>query len=187
MGPPEARRSLAAACRAGQAGSVLTRVTLLGSTLVVLAFWGFAWFRAAVGSSVSEPITLTGDSNDLGVMKEPVQDRRGRWNVTEQFAPVLQRSVGRHDRRPRLIPAHDDFKQVLAGTFGQLLDAHIIDNQKIGLEIFGHDVLLAGERFIMQEVSDRIEDGAISNCKIALDGLVSNRLDQVTFAGPGRP
>ena len=120
-------------------------------------------------------------------MQEPVQDRRGRGNIAEQLSPVLQRPVRGHYRRSCLIPPHDYFKQIFAGTLGQLLDAHVIDYQQIRLEIFGHYILLTGECFIVQKVPYSIEDRAISNSEAALDSLVSNRLNQVTFPSAWRP
>ena len=83
MGPPQARRSLAAASRAGQAGPILVRFTFLVITVVVLVFFGFVLLAVAVSGSVFEPVAAPGNGNYLGVMKEPVQDRRGRGDIAE--------------------------------------------------------------------------------------------------------
>jgi len=94
MGPSQARRSLAAASRAGQAGPMLIWLTLFVSTvIVILVFLDLFFFGVAGSGSVFEPVAAAGNGNYLGVMKEPVQDRRGRGNITEQLSPVFQRSV----------------------------------------------------------------------------------------------
>ncbi len=94
MGPPQARRSLAAASRAGQAGPILIWLTLFASTVVViLIFLVLVFFDLVVSGSVFEPVAAAGNGDDLGVMKEPVQDCRGRGNIAEQLSPVFQRSV----------------------------------------------------------------------------------------------
>ena len=188
MGLPRARRSLAAARRAGQTGRRLIGLTLLASTIVlILIFWGLLLFTVAACGPVFEPIAGARNGNDLSMMKEPVQDRRSRGHIAEQFSPVFQGPVRGHDRGLSLVAPHDDFKEVLSRPFRQLLDAHVIDDQKIGLEVFGHHVLLASERLILQEVSDRIKDRAVANCKAALDGLIANRLNQMTFSCTRRP
>ena len=114
MGHTEARRSVAAASRAGQAGPILIWLALFSITvMVVLVFMGVIIFSIAVSGFVFEPIAATGNGNYLSVMKEPVQDRCGRGNIAEQLSPVLQRSIRGHYRGFCLIPPHDDFKQVL--------------------------------------------------------------------------
>jgi len=142
MGLRKARRSLAAARRAGQVGRMLIRLTLLVGIIIIVLYL-FLWLCSVFCSPVFEPVAAAGNGNYLGVVQEPVQDRRGRGNIAEQLAPVFQWSVRCHYRGFCLIPPHDYFKQILAGAFGQLLDAHIVDYQEIGLEIFGQLLLMA--------------------------------------------
>ena len=60
MGPQQARRSLAAASRAGQAGPILTWLTLFASTVVIiLIFLGLVFLAVAVSGSVFEPVAAT--------------------------------------------------------------------------------------------------------------------------------
>jgi hypothetical protein len=35
------------------------------------------------------------------------------------------------------VPAHDELEEVLSGMFGQLFEAHVIDDEQIGFEING--------------------------------------------------
>jgi len=77
MGPYKARRSLAAASRAGQTGSILIRLALfIGTVIVILFFMSLIVITFAGSGSVFEPIAAASNSNDLGMMKEPVQDCR---------------------------------------------------------------------------------------------------------------
>lgn len=65
-----------------------------------------------------DAIDFTGDSDDLGVVQEPVNDGPGSGHATQKFAPFVQRSVAGHDGRPIFVTAHDEFQQIFAGVFG---------------------------------------------------------------------
>jgi|GEM_PF-5914696 len=108
-------------------------------------------------------------------------------DVADQLAPVLQRAIRRHDRRAELVASHDDLEQILARAFGQLLHAHVVDRQQIGLEIFQQHLLLSGQGLVVQEVADHVEDRAVQHDKAALDRLVAEGLDQMTLTRPRRP
>ena len=43
--------------------------------------------------TLSEPIALAGHLDDDGVREETIEGRRGRWDIAEEDAPVLRRSV----------------------------------------------------------------------------------------------
>ena len=97
MGPQQARRSLAAASRAGQTGPMLIWLTLLASIVVAVhIFWGLLLFTVAACGPVFEPVAGAGNGDDLGVMKEPIQDRGGRGNIAEmgKWLPVHGRAGG---------------------------------------------------------------------------------------------
>ena len=63
-----------------------------------------------------------------------------------------------------------------------MLNAHIIDYQKIWLEIPVENLVLAGEGLIMQKVTNQVEYRAIPNRQAVLDGLIAYGLDQMAFA-----
>jgi hypothetical protein len=48
---------------------------------------------------------------------------------------------------------------VLSGVLGQLLEAHVVDDQEIGLEVMAQEPVLLIEGLVLQEVADEIEDG----------------------------
>jgi hypothetical protein len=147
--------------------------------LVALAFCGRLLLRpgllARVGP-VLEPIASSRDGDDLGVMQEPVQDRRGRRNIADQLAPVLQGAVRGHHGGADLVPPHDDLEQVFAGPLGQLLHPKIIDDEQVRLEIAGQDLLLTVEGLVLQEVPHHVEDRAVQHRVTRFDRLVADRL-----------
>ena len=64
MDPTQARRSLAAASRAGQTGRTLIWVAFLASIVfVVLVFLGSDFLALAVAGSVFEPISAPGNDD----------------------------------------------------------------------------------------------------------------------------
>jgi len=80
------------------------------------------------------------------MVQEAVQDRRRGRDVSQQLVPVLQGMVRGHHRGHRLAPSQDDLEEALAGTLGQLFDAHVIDDQKVRLQILGQHFVLPGEQ-----------------------------------------
>ena len=70
--------------------------------------------------------------------------------------------------------------------FGQRLESHVIDDQKVWLQIAAQHPVLLVEGFIFEEVAHQIEDRPIEDLKVELDRFVAQRLGQVGFADPGR-
>jgi hypothetical protein len=59
-----------------------------------------------------------------------------------------------------------------------LLHAHVIDDKQIGLEILAQDFVLAAQGFVVEEVADHVEDGAIQDQEARFDRLIAESLDQ---------
>ncbi len=55
--------------------------------------------------------------------------------------------------------AEEDLKEAFTGAFRQLLDAHIINDGQVGLEMAREELAVTAQRVIVQEVADRIKDG----------------------------
>ena len=68
MGLPKARRSLAAARRAGQVGRMLIRLTLIVG-IIIIVFYLFLWLCSVFSSPVFESVAATGNGNYLGVVQ----------------------------------------------------------------------------------------------------------------------
>ena len=67
---------------------------------------------------------------DVGMMEQAVQYRGDRGRVPEQLAPILDRPIGRQERRGPLVPPHDDFQEVLGRRMWQLPHPEIVDNEQ---------------------------------------------------------
>jgi hypothetical protein len=95
------------------------------------------------------------------VVQEAVEDGRCAGHVAEELAPVFEWAVAGHDDASGLVSAHDDLEETFAAALGELLHAHVVDDEQVGSEVVGdHGVVLA-EGFSSEEVVDDIEDGAI--------------------------
>jgi hypothetical protein len=94
----------------------------------------------------------------------------------------LDGAVAGHEGGTILVTAHDHFQEVFPGMLGQRFESHVIDDQKIGLEIAAQDPVLLVEGFVFEEVAHQIEDGAIEDLEVELDGFVAKSLGQVRFA-----
>ena len=79
-------------------------------------------------------------------MEETVEDGAGGGDVLEELAPVFEGTVTGHDGGAGLVASHDDFEEVLAGVLGQLLEAHVVDDEQIGLEVAAQEAVTLGER-----------------------------------------
>jgi hypothetical protein len=123
---------------------------------------------------------------DFGVVQEAVEDGGGAGDVAEEFAPIFEGAVAGHERGAGFVAAEDDFEETFAGAFGELLHAHVVDDEEIGLEVTCEDLVVAGEGFVVEEVADDIEDGAIEDGAALLDDVESEGLDDVTFSDAGR-
>lgn len=63
-------------------------------------------------------------------MQQAVEERGHRGGVAEQFAPVIDGSVRRQDRRRAFVAAHDELQQILASGVRQFPHAEIIDDEE---------------------------------------------------------
>ena len=145
---------------------------------------GFCFLFGGVFGAACLPqaIALTGKADDLGVVQEAVENRRGAGNVADQLAPILQRPVRRHQRRTRLVTPHHHFEEVFAGTLRQLFHPHVVDDEQVGFEVLGQHLLLAADRLVVQEVADYVEDRTIEHDEAGLQRLEAKGLRDVAFA-----
>jgi hypothetical protein len=127
------------------------------------------------------------EGDDLGVVKEAVEDGRGAGHIAQELAPLFERSVTGHDRASGLVAAHDDLEQVLAAPLGQLFHSHVIDDQEVRTEVAGERGVVVAEGFFLEEVSDDVECGTIEDGAALLDGDVADCLGEMGLAGAWWP
>lgn len=75
------------------------------------------------------------DVDDFGVVEEAAEDGGGRGYIAEEFAPFFDGAVGGHQRRTGFVAAHDDLEEVFAGARRELFDAHVVEDEEVGLEV----------------------------------------------------
>jgi hypothetical protein len=64
---------------------------------------------------------------DVGVMQEPIEERRDRGGVSEELPPVIDRPVGGQQRRRAFVAPHDQLEEVFGGGVRELAHAEIVD------------------------------------------------------------
>jgi hypothetical protein len=62
------------------------------------------------------------------------------------------------------VTPQNNFKEIFARLFGQVLDTHVVDDQQIGFEVFRQNPILSGEGLIRHQLPYQIEDRTIQNC-----------------------
>ena len=87
----------------GMAGFRL-RIELFGNRLCTLF----------IGLATSQSEAASGDLNHFCALQKSIQNGRRRRHVSDQFAPVLKRSVRRHHCAAKFVASHDDLEQKLA-------------------------------------------------------------------------
>lgn len=71
-----------------------------------------------MASSIFESEAFAFEVEDLGVVKEAVEDGGGGGDVLDEFAPFLDGAIGSHEGGAVFISAHDDFEEEFTG-FGR--------------------------------------------------------------------
>jgi hypothetical protein len=69
---------------------------------------------------------------------------------------------------------------------GSCFSPIVVNDDQVGLQVFAHGALLLVERLVFEEVPHQIEDGAVEDVEVHLDGLVTDGLGQMRFADAGR-
>ncbi len=134
---------------------------------------------------VPQSVAASADRDDFGMVQEPVENGGGAGDIPDQLAPIFQRPIAGHDCGTRFVAAHDDLEQVFARPLGQLLHAHVIDHQQIGLQVTREHLVVRVEGLFVQEVPHDVEDRVIQHDEALLDRLVGECLHQKALARTG--
>ena len=135
---------------------------------------------------VFHSITSTFDLEDVCVVQETVEDGRCCWNIADEFPPFFNGPVGGHHCGSGFVSSHDNFKEVFTGFGRQLFDSHIINDEQIALEVFGHDAFVFFKEIVMQKLVNNIKDRAVKNGFSCSDKCLSDGLNQMAFSYSGR-
>ena len=121
---------------------------------------------------------------DLGPVQDAIQN--GGGHVADQFAPLVQRSVGSHTDGAPFVSAHDNLEPILAGLLGQFLDAQVVDYQQIDFEMTVHGPDAVAEVPGPDQFAAGIEDRAIEHGEPDPGRLMTDGLYQVRLADSRR-
>jgi hypothetical protein len=136
---------------------------------------------------VPQSVASALEGDDFGVVEEAVEDGCGAGHVAEELAPIFEGAVAGHDGASGLVASHDDLEEVFAAALGELLHAHVVDDEQIRAKVAGKDGAVIAEDFLVEKVPDDVEDGAIEGGVALLDGGVADGLGEVGLAGAWGP
>ena len=137
--------------------------------------------------AVFEAIAFAGDLDDLGMMEEAVEDGGSGGDVSEEFAPLFDGAVGGHEGGAHFVTTHDDLEEVFSALGGQLLDAHVVDDEQIATEVgFERFLVTQGMFALGTEFGDGVEDRTVEDVLACFDQGVADGLGEVAFANSGR-
>ena len=155
--------------KTGQRRGVRDRVVLAFCLLVGQVHFG-------------SPTTWTA-FKDVTVVQQAIEHGGDRGAVTEQFSPILDRTIRRHHSAGPFIAAHDDLQDVLGRGGGELAHTEIIDDeQRHGGQQF--HVLFA--RAVDGRFSDFIEQGVSLPVEYAVPLLDGGQTDGLGQGGSYR-
>lgn len=89
-----------------------------------------------VAGALAEAVAASGDGDDFGVVEEPVEDGAGGGDVAQELAPFVDGAVGGHHGGAVFVAAHDDLQQDFPTLGWKDFQAHVVDDEQVGLEVF---------------------------------------------------
>ena len=63
-------------------------------------------------------------------MQQPIEHRADCGDIAQQFAPVLDRTIGCEQRAEAFVAAHDDLQQILGGGMREFAHAEVVDDEQ---------------------------------------------------------
>jgi len=119
----------------------------------------------------------------MTMMEEAIEHGGDGRAVSQQFAPVLDRSVGSEHRTGAFVASHDDLQQFLGGCDGQLAHAQIIDDEERNRSQQFHMFLAGSIDGRFRQVVEQFVGLAIQHAIALLNGRLPDGLSKMTFPG----
>ena len=109
------------------------------------------------GFTLAIALALNGD--DLGVMREAVDERDGTGRVWEDGVPVFEDQVRRHDDRALFVPTTDDLKQQVrrVGVIGQVSD--FINGENLRARVGAQPTLERARGLLPVQIEQQVRRG----------------------------
>src|SRR5580658_6686418 len=126
-----------------------------GSTLSILA----APPRLLRLLRLALSVALALDGEDLGVVREPVDERRGARSVREDRVPLGKRQVRGEYDGPLLVPAIDDLKEQVGSVIVVREVAHLVDAKHVGASVVLEPPLQRTRRVLLVQIEQQVGRG----------------------------
>ena len=92
-------------------------------------------------------------------MQQAIKHGADRGDIAQQFAPVLDWTIGSEQGAEPFVAPHDDFQQILGGGVWQLAHAEVVDNEQ---RHSGHRFHILFARAAGNRVGQFIEQDVVS-------------------------
>ena len=136
---------------------------------------------------VLHPITGTLETDDIGMVNNPIDHRRRHRRVTENIAPPTKSQIARQDQRRLFIPARDELEEQIRGVLIEWDVADLVNDQDaVAAEPLQFRVEFP-PRVSLLEAVDPPDSGIKKDPVAGLGGLDAETDREVRFPGPGRP
>ena len=119
-------------------------------------------------------------------MEQPIEHGGDGGGVTEQLAPVIDRTVRGQDGRDAFVAPHDEFEKIFGCRGWQFAHAKIVDDQERDFSQLREEDPSGS---VQRGVGDFLDEGMCLSLEYAmalLNGCPANGLCQVTLAGSRR-
>ena len=135
--------------------------------------------------AVLEAPALVAGLDDVAVMGEAVEERRGHLGVAEDARPFAEGEVGGDDDRGLLVEAADQVEQELAAGLGEGQVAELVEDDEVHpREVVGHAALAAGAALGL-ELVDQVDDVEEAAAGAVADAGPGDGDGQMGLAGAG--
>src|SRR5271165_3558043 len=140
--------------------------------------------RQRSGAVLEAPALVAG-LDDVAVMGEAIEQRRGHLGIAEHARPFAEGEIGGDQDRGALVEPADEVKEKLAARLGKRQVAELVEDDEVhAAEIIGDAALAPGARLGL-ELVDEIDGGEEAPAPSGADAASRNGDHGVRLAGAG--
>ena len=118
------------------------------------------------GAALLEPVGIVAGFDDMAMMGQPIQKRRGEFGITEYAAPFGEGQVGRDDDARSLIEPREQVKQQCSARLRERQIPEFIENHQILLHQAHRELARRPRGFLPLQRVDQVP-----KCSSATAGL----------------
>src|SRR5438552_4952694 len=119
---------------------------------------------------------------DVAMMEQAIEHGADGRGIAQQFAPVLDRSIGSHDGTGAFVAAHYDLQQILSRSQWQFAHAEIIKDEQRQRHQPLHELFASAINGRVGEFIEQSVRLAIEHFVTLLDNGLADGLGQMTLA-----